>query len=268
VLSGRSAITSVLLAGALPSVGQASSFAAVAAVVVVLPVDGVAVELELDVACAVERDSGVVALMFGFAVRWTAAAAAVAAAAVVATSSPSPSFLTAVVAVVPCVSLAAVVFVAGQGAVVVVFVVEAVVVAQRRHPASRPSGSCDHPPLPPVPCALSVPLCVLHVALHADVVGLAVEQTWQVPLPTFASCSRESEQLSLPPAAEVDPSARSGCCCLGHDRPAPCHRHGERDRDVLIDPVWAAVRQNATHVAAPGPVLRRSGSSRASLQPP
>ena len=108
MLSGRSAITSVLLAGALPSVGQASSFAAVAAVVVVLPVDGVAVELELDVACAVERDSGVVALMFGFAVHWTAAAAAVAAAAVVATSSPSPSFLTAVVDVVPCLSLAAV----------------------------------------------------------------------------------------------------------------------------------------------------------------
>ena len=61
----------------LPSVGQASSFAAVAALVVVLPVDGVVqVELGLGVACAVEKDSGVAALMLGFAVRWTAFAAA------------------------------------------------------------------------------------------------------------------------------------------------------------------------------------------------
>ena len=69
--------------------------------------DGV-VELGLGLACAVEKDSGVAALMFGFTVRRTAVAAAAVAAAVVATSSSSPSFLTAVVDVVPCLSLAAV----------------------------------------------------------------------------------------------------------------------------------------------------------------
>ena len=89
----------------LPSVGQASSFAAVAALVVVLPVDGVVVELGLGVACAVEKGSVVAALMFGFAVHWTAVAAAVAAA-VVATSSSGPA-----VDVLPCLSLAAVSFV-------------------------------------------------------------------------------------------------------------------------------------------------------------